>query len=140
MNKENIYTNIRTGGGRITKIRREIIRYLSEEDCLLSKSDMLAYLKKNDIQPNRSTLYRELLALTKSGVIIKNNISGIDYYEISNDHHHHHHLVCIKCNSIQKVEMEDHLRIQEREITKQTQFNIINHSLEFYGLCRNCQT
>jgi Fur family transcriptional regulator, ferric uptake regulator len=88
------------------------------------------------IKPDRSTIYRELQFLTKNNVIIKNSISGIDYYEIPQDHHHH--LVCMGCDSISKVEIDNHLEKQEKQIAKQNKFNIINHSLEFYGYCQKC--
>ena len=138
MNKDAIYKNIRAQGGRITKVRKEIAQTFCEADCLMSQADILAYLKKQKIYPNRSTIFRELLFFTKNNIIVKNTISGIDYYEIPQDHHHH--LVCLKCNSIEKVEIDDHLAKQERQISKQNKFNIINHSLEFYGICKFCQS
>jgi Fur family ferric uptake transcriptional regulator len=137
MNKETFYKNIREQGGRITKIRSEIIRIMSDEECLISSNDLLSHLKKLNVNPNRSTIYRELQFLTKNNVIIKNTISGVDYYEIPHDHHHH--LVCLGCNSISKVEISNHLEKQEKQIAKQNKFNIINHSLEFYGYCHKCQ-
>jgi Fur family ferric uptake transcriptional regulator len=82
-------------------------------------------------------MYRELKFLTNNGVVIKNTISGTDYYEISKDHHHH--LVCLKCKNIDMVEIGNHLKKQEKEIAKKNKFNIINHSLEFYGYCHKCQ-
>jgi len=89
------------------------------------------------MNPNRSTIFRELLFLTKNNILIKNNISGVDCYEIQQDHHHH--LVCLNCNSIIKIEVGGHLAKQEKQIAKRNKFDIINHSLEFYGYCRNCQ-
>ena len=75
--------------------------------------------------------------LTTNNIVIKNTIAGIDYYEIQQDHHHH--LVCVSCNSISKVEIGNHLEKQEKQIAKQNKFNIIHHSLEFYGYCQKCQ-
>lgn len=137
MNKNAIYKNIRAQGGRITKVRKEIVQILCEADCLMSQADILARLKKQKIHPNRSTIFRELLFLTKQNIALKNTISDINYYEIRQDHHHH--LVCVNCNSIIKVEIGSHLVKQEKQIAKRNEFNIINHSLEFYGYCRDCQ-
>jgi Fur family transcriptional regulator, ferric uptake regulator len=123
--------------GRLTKIKKAIIDILSENHCLLSKAELINKLNSIKINPNRSTIYRELQFLTKSGIIIKNTISGIDYYEIPKDHHHH--LVCLGCNRIDKVKITNQLEKQEKQIAKQNNFNIINHSLEFYGYCRKCQ-
>ena len=137
MNKDSIYKNIRAQGGRITKVRGEIVQILCKADCLMPQADILACLKKQKMNPNRSTIFRELLFLTKNNILIKNNISGVDCYEIQQDHHHH--LVCLNCNSIIKIEVGGHLAKQEKQIAKRNKFDIINHSLEFYGYCRNCQ-
>lgn len=139
MDKNTSYIKIREQGGRITKIRSEIIKITSKKNCLISSTDLLSCLSKINIHPNRSTIYRELQFLTKNNVILKNTISGVDYYEMPHDHHHHHHLICMNCNSIIKVEMSNHLEEQEKQIAKQNKFNIINHSLEFYGYCHKCQ-
>ncbi|MFA6514553.1 MAG: transcriptional repressor [Patescibacteria group bacterium] len=137
MNKDLIYKNIRAQGGRITKVRKEIVQILSGENCLKSQADILLCLQKLKLNPNRSTIFRELLFLVKHNIVVKNNISGIDYYEIPDCHHHH--LVCLKCNSISKVEADDHLEKQEKQLSKKNKFQIVNHSLEFYGYCHNCQ-
>ena len=133
-----IHKTIQSSNGRLTKTKKAIIDVLSQNHCLLSKQKMVEKLKAKKIKPDRSTIYRELKFLTKNNIIIKNTIAGIDYYEIPDDHHHHH-LVCMSCNSISKVEIGNHLEKQEKQIAKQNQFNIINHSLEFYGYCPKCQ-
>ncbi|GEM_PF-301164 len=132
-----IVKKIQSSGGRLTQIKKGIIGVLSEKHCLLSKKDLIAKLKAKKIQPDRSTLYRELQFLSSNGVIIKNTISGIDYYEIPTEHHHH--LVCLKCHRIDKVAIGNQLEKQEKQIAKQNNFYIINHSLEFYGHCPACR-
>ncbi len=132
-----IYKTIRISGGRLTKTRKAIVDVLSNNQCLLSKQKLVEKLKVKKIKPDRSTIYRELRFLTKDNIIIKNTIAGVDYYEIPQDHHHH--LVCLNCNSISKVKIGSHLEKQEKQIAKQNKFNIINHSLEFYGYCHKCQ-
>lgn len=131
-----LHKKIKILGGRLTKNKKAIIDVLSENYCLLSKQKLVEKLKEKKIKPDRSTIYRELQFLTKNSVIIKNTISGTDYYEILQDHHHH--LVCMSCNSINRVEIGNHLEKQEKQIAKQNKFNIINHSLEFYGYCHKC--
>ncbi|MBM3283733.1 transcriptional repressor [Candidatus Gottesmanbacteria bacterium] len=128
---------IRSSGGRLTKTKKAIVDVLSQNHCLLSKQELVEKLKVKKIKPNRSTIYRELQFLKKNNIIIKNTIAGVDYYEIPQDHHHH--LVCMSCSSISRVEVGNHLEKQERQIAKQNKFNIINHSLEFYGYCQKCQ-
>ncbi len=134
---DTIRDTIKILGGRLTKTRKAIIEALSENHCFLTKAEIVQKLQSKKIKPNRSTLYRELIFLAKNQIVRKNTINGIDYFEIPKDHHHH--LVCINCNSIKKVELSNQLEKQEKQIAKQNKFKIINHSLEFYGYCRNCQ-
>lgn len=132
-----IHKTIQSFGGRLTKTKKAIIDILSANDCFLTKTELVKKLNCKKVKPDRSTIYRELRFLTKNNIVIKNTISGTDYYEIPQDHHHH--LVCLNCNSIDKIDIGNHLEKQEKQIAKQNEFNIINHSLEFYGYCRNCQ-
>ena len=132
-----IHQKIKQAGGRLTKTRKEIIKILSVGDCLLSKLKIVKKLKNHGIKPDRSTIYRELQFLTQNNIIIKNTIAGIDYYEIPQDHHHH--LICVKCKTIKKINIGNHLVKQEKQIARQNKFNIINHSLEFYGICKSCK-
>ncbi len=137
MKIKQIFKDVRASGGRITKIKREIIRFLLQRNCLVSGADILADLQEKKIRPDRSTLYRELIFLTKNNIVKKNIIKGFPYFEIPRDHHHH--LVCLKCSNIKKISMRDHLVEHEKQIARENRFEIVNHSLEFYGYCRNCQ-
>ena len=135
---EKIFSAIRAKGGRITKIRREIIRILSDTDCLSSQMAILSQLEKAGIEPDRSTIFRELQFLSQNNFILKNTISGTAYYEIPDKHHHH--LICLKCHTIKKVELGSHLEEKEKQLAKKNQFIITNHSLEFYGYCQRCHS
>jgi len=137
MDTDIIYKNIRLRGGRITKIRKKIIQILSEMNCLLSHTDILKRLHKLKLYPNRSTIFRELLFLTKNSIVMKSTISNTDYFEIPQDHHHH--LICLKCHTITTVDIGNHLQNQEKKLAKQFNYTITNHSLEFYGYCHYCQ-
>jgi Fur family zinc uptake transcriptional regulator len=138
MDAKTIFKEIRSKGGRITRVRSEIVKMLAGEGCLISRAAIMKRLKKLRMEPDRSTLFRELHFLAENGVIVRNDISGVDYYEIQTGGHHHH-LVCLSCNAIKKVDMKKHLEEQEKEIARNNKFEIITHSLEFYGYCGECK-
>ena len=52
---------------------------------------------------------------------------------------HHHHLICKSCASIQDVEVKQNLAKEEERFVKEYQFQVTQHALEFYGLCKNCK-
>ncbi|MFA5995392.1 MAG: transcriptional repressor [Patescibacteria group bacterium] len=132
-----LHSTIKKSGGRLTKTKQALLEVLASQHCLLSKATIIKQLQRKHVTPNRSTLYRELVFLVKHHIINQSTINGTDYFELA--HQHHHHLVCLGCNNIERVDMDNHLTKQEQYITKQHQFNIINHLLEFYGYCQKCQ-
>jgi Fur family ferric uptake transcriptional regulator len=56
---------------------------------------------------------------------------------------HHHHLICTNCGRIidytdfvdEELEL---LKKTEKELTKKYNFEINNHTIQFYGLCDEC--
>jgi len=59
-------------------------------------------------------------------------------YELSSLDHHHH-LICLKCKKVEDVVLESHLEEQEEKILRSTGFHVLNHSLEFLGICHSCR-
>lgn len=59
-------------------------------------------------------------------------------YEIKKDKYHHHHLICTNCGKVEDVEGE-FLTKMENEIKSKKGFLVKSHSLEFFGICKNCQ-
>ncbi len=123
--------------GRLTKIKKAIIDVLNETNCLCSKDELVEKIVEKGLNPNRSTIYRELKFLEEIGLASKITILNKDYYEIPN--HHHHHLVCLRCEGIEMIEMRGDLEERERQIEKEHNFVVEKHSLDFFGYCNKCK-
>lgn len=125
-------------GYKITKVRETILQILSSTATPLSVSEILLKLKAKKLTPNKTTVYREIEFLT--GL---NLVSSVDFgdgkkrYERISDHHHH--IVCITCKKVVDIPMARDLDIKESQILTKFKFKPVGHSLEFFGLCQNCQ-
>lgn len=91
---------------------------------------------------DRATVYRAINVLKESQQIRVVEIGdGKIRFESVKDHHHH--LICLKCKETKKVELpleeEKHLEILQSNFQKSSKFSSLQHSLEFFGLCQNCQ-
>ncbi len=136
--KIKILSFLRGKGKRRSKVRDKIIDILTEEKCLLNQKDLVKKLAEHNLHPNRSTIFRELVLLVKNNLIVKNNILGLDYYELPE--HNHHHLICLECQKIQKFNIaDDHLQEREKKIIQKNDFQIKSHIMDFYGYCKKCQ-
>ena len=135
MKIEEIHNKIRSKKGRITKTRKAIIEALFNSGCMLSPSEIASKMK---IKANRSTIYRELIFLYRNNIVAKSSCLNKSCFEIIKEHHHHH-LVCLRCNSFIKIPASGEITRKEKDIANKNNFKIINHSLDFYGLCSKCQ-
>lgn len=135
----NILTTLQRRGFKETRVRKAIIDTLLNIKSPLSAPELQSLLKSKNIVANKSTIYREI-AFLKDQRIVKEIHFGEDKkrYEIEGEDHHHH-VFCIKCDRVEDIKLEQELTEEERKISQATNFKILNHSLEFFGLCKSCQ-
>ena len=126
-------------GYRFSKTRNCILELLLEYNNPLSALEIQQILKKQKVVVNKTTIYREINLLKKEGIILEIQLNEKNKrYELSSKKHHHH-IVCTNCNKIEDVVLDKDLETQEKKIEKNKKFKIINHSLEFFGICEKCQ-
>jgi len=52
---------------------------------------------------------------------------------------HHHHIVCEQCGALEDIENCNQVSLQKEILKHSKSFKVINsHSLEFFGICKNC--
>lgn len=104
----------------------------------LAAPEILQALEKKKLAVNKTTVYRELDFLLEQDIAQEVEFGDKKKrYEISDKHHHH--VVCVECKNVEDVDLQQDLDEAERKIAKQKGYTIINHSLEFFGLCANCK-
>lgn len=133
MNNEILLEN----GLKVTKARKLIISILEKSDQPISAEDLYEIFKKKE-NSNLSTIYRNLKLLkNKSVVEVVCEIDGISYYRLKGKKHKHS-IICESCGKIIPI---DNCPIEKIEIDLEdkTGFVIDSHSLEFRGMCPDCQ-
>lgn len=102
-----------------------------------TEADLRTFLTQKGISAHKTTLYRQLLQLVRAGQVeVTRFADGVARYERVKEHHHH--LVCRSCNRVEDVEVGLHLQREEQRVAKQLKFRQVTHTLEFYGICANC--
>lgn len=135
-----LLTNLRNKGERITAVRKAIIEILSAADQPMSVANLLEQLKKKKLEVNKTTVYRQLELLLYHDTVREIRFHDRSArYELAFGNDHHHHLVCIKCHKTEDVSFEEDLERQEKVILQKNKFKVLQHSLEFFGLCSRCQ-
>jgi Fe2+ or Zn2+ uptake regulation protein len=134
-----ILANLKKRGHRITSIRKAILDLLVKSSEPLSSPSIQKLLTKRKTSANKTTVYREIAFLKGQNLVRELQFrDNAKRYEIMPENHHHH-IVCVNCEKVEDVELKKDLDVEEKNITKNKKFKIINHSLEFYGVCIGCQ-
>ncbi|MCS7259590.1 MAG: transcriptional repressor [Anaerolineae bacterium] len=122
----------------MTAPRKAIVQVLEQEGKHLSSNEVLVLGRRIYPLLSRATVYRTLELLTNLGLIrpILLNDTAQRYV---NGEGGHHHLVCSVCGAVFEFERCGIDRLAA-ELAERFDFRIRSHLLEFYGICRTCQT
>lgn len=136
---QEIINRLKNSGSRITEKRAAIISILVGTDRPLSAFEIQDSLKRKKISANKTTVYREMAFLQTKNIVGEIRLKdAVCRYEIQTNHPNHH-AVCLKCKKIQQIKLNAHLEKEEKLILRRERFNVLKHSLEFYGFCGNCK-
>jgi Fur family ferric uptake transcriptional regulator len=120
-----------------TPARLAINEFFSSVNTPVDVEQIVQHLRSQKLETNKVTVYRILDFLFKNRIINRVEFGEGKYrYELKKNHHHH--LICTNCGKIEEVE-GDFLKKMEDDIFKSKKFKVESHSLEFFGLCEDCQ-
>lgn len=121
-----------------TPQRKVILEELSKLKTHPSADQLFELVRKKLPKISLGTIYRNLDYLSEEGIIKKLD-SGSGQKRFDYNVNHHYHIRCIKCDRIDDIEIPINHELQ-RSIIDATDFEIINHNLEFTGICPNCKS
>ena len=125
---------------KITTIRKLLVDFFLSEHAVLSVPQIQKKLTRQGLKAHKTSIYREIAFLLEQKIIkVVAAQSTITLYESALSSHHHH-VVCCNCGEADKVDVQDleeKLRVVEQQIIA-TGFLVSDHSLEFYGTCKEC--
>jgi Fe2+ or Zn2+ uptake regulation protein len=123
---------------RATPARLALMNLLETSDKPIDVQTMIDYLNNKDVNTDPATVFRIVNMFTEKGLTKQIQLQeGKFRYELSTKADHHH-LVCTKCGDIQDIS-DCNIAVLENDIEKKKNFKVTSHSLEFFGLCANCQ-
>ncbi len=123
---------------RATPARIALMNLLEKSDKPLDVKEMIEFLEQKDIQTDPATVFRIVNMFTEKGLVKPIQLNeGKFRYELT-DKADHHHLVCEKCGNIEDIS-DCNISALEKDIEGKKKFKVTSHSLEFFGICSDCQ-
>lgn len=127
---EDYLNRVRESGSKITSARRSVLFHLYESEIPLTLKQIHDKCKDVDF----ASVYRSVTLFNSIGLVEEIIFADkkIRYSLISDQHKHH--IICSECGEITELPI-----CLLKEIQKLTNYKITKHTLEFMGLCPNCQ-
>ena len=117
--------------------QQRIIKLLYEINRALSAQEIYMELRQRNQALGLATVYRALESLKLEGAVQARTLpTGESLYEsIERDQHY---LTCLNCGASVPIK-ECPVHQLEEQLQTAHKFQVFYHSLEFFGLCEQCQ-
>lgn len=136
--KHDCKDELRTLSLKATPARLAVLRLLEQVGKPLDVAAIIAYLDEHNIRADPVTVFRIINVFTKLGLTRQVQLNeGKFRYELSSKADHHH-FICENCGAIEDIS-DCGVDTLEEEIRQRKHFIVKNHSLEFFGVCKQCQ-
>tara|TARA_A100001035_G_C27654279_1_gene440724 strand:+ start:233 stop:646 length:414 start_codon:yes stop_codon:yes gene_type:complete len=130
---------LKDAGLKITLPRIKILQVLENSSVQhVSAEDVYKMLIAADEEIGLATVYRVLTQFEQAGLVARHNFEGgHSVFELSKEDHHDH-IVCQKCGKITEFS-DEKIEIRQSEVAKSLGYILLDHNLNMYGVCPDCQ-
>lgn len=136
--KEDLTSMLQESGLRVTDHRLSVLEAVAKVRQPITVYELVDDLRKKD-NIDQATVYRNLSSLHEAGLLRRLDFNhGHAHYELETGRASYN-IVCSNCETIEKVEGVSMDATVKSMLKKSKKFKqTTTHSMEIYGLCKNC--
>jgi Fur family peroxide stress response transcriptional regulator len=135
---EQMLSELRKQNFRITPQRHAVLKILAVSDGHPSVENIYSRVKQDFPTTSLATVYKTVTLLKEMGEVLELGFSHESSRYDGNNPQPHPHLICIRCHKIMDPDIETLTEMSD-EISQKTGFEIVNHRLDFFGICPECR-
>ncbi len=132
-------STLREHGFRLTPQRVALLRVLSASCEHPRACELYAEIQERFPTTSLATVYKTLNLLKEVGELLELGFSHDDNRYDGRRPDPHPHVVCVECRKILDVEMTPSLGL-EQKASQHSDYRIVGHRLDFYGVCPDCRS
>jgi len=122
---------------RLTKQRSIILEELRSVKTHPTADEVYQMVRQKLPRISLGTVYRNLELMAEHGIIRKIATAGTQK-RFDGTAEHHYHIRCERCGRVADLDLPPEKSV-EVEAQKHTDFTVIDHNLEFVGICPSCR-
>ncbi len=123
---------------RITPQRLAVLKILAKSQGHPSVEDIFKKLKPDFPTTSIATIYKTVNLLKEIGEVVELDFSEESNRYDGNRPYPHPHLICTRCKTVVDPDMAT-VEDLSKELARKTGYEILNHRLDFFGVCPRCQ-
>lgn len=126
---------LKTSGLKATLPRLKVLEVFQRSGQRhLAAEDVFKALLVDGADVGLATVYRVLMQFTQAGLLQRHHFEGGRAVFEINEGRHHDHMVCLRCGKVVEF-YDEQIEQRQRELARQFDFDLQEHSLAMYGLC-----
>ena len=134
---DSVVNKLRENDHKLTPQRLAIAKILAVCEDHPGVEDIYAKLKDDFPTMSLATVYRNVLLLKSLGEVLELGFPvGSNRYD-GNKPFPHPHVMCVQYKKIIDPKLES-LKDMTKEVADETNFKILTHRLDFFGICNEC--
>lgn len=124
-------------GLKVTTPRLQVLALFQDKpEQHMAAEDVYRMLQADGQDIGLATVYRVLTQFVSAGVLRRSQIEeGRAVFELESGEHHDH-IICMRCGRIAEFADAD-IERRQREIAQERGFELVEHTLALYGVCRD---
>ncbi len=124
---------------RLSGPRSLIFQELSAAGEPLSPREIYYSLHKERRRIGLTSVYRVLGLFESLGIVFKVVNGSKSGYKLCELEDHHHHIICKNCGHVEELNF-CFISDWSTKVTEYTGYQVTDHQLNLYGLCRECKS
>lgn len=134
---DQMVSKLRAHDYRITPQRLAVLRILASSEGHPSVERVYETVRREFPTTSIATVYKTVHLLKQINEVLEIAFpDGSNRYD-GNKPFPHPHVICVRCRKIIDPDL-DSLDKMKKEVESETNFKILNHRLDFFGICSNC--
>jgi len=135
---DQMLAKLKTRNFRITPQRLAILKILASSEGHPSVEHIFSQVRENFTTTSLATIYKTVILLKQLNEVLELGFrDGSNRYD-GNKPYPHPHVVCIRCKRILDPNLGSMPQLTA-EAAQKTGFKIVDHRLDFFGICPECQ-